>query len=129
MTEWCKKEDCWCHLQTLGLVVSEELEDELAEGQPLPTVGSSSKQGYTLTPVDRENIARVMQVPAETWIHISGWGAKTRNLEGWLVSIATTLASYAAGDWQRVPSVKQAKHGVGILQIAAELDGMPRVED
>jgi len=129
VTEWCKKEDCWRHVQTLDLNVPKELEEELAEGQSLPTVGSSSKSGYTLTPVDRENIARVMQVPAETWIHISSWGNKTRNLADWQIGVVTTLATYASIGWRKVPSHKQARQAVKVLRKASESGGMPRVED
>jgi hypothetical protein len=119
VTEWCKQEKCWRDIQTVDLKVPKELEVELAEGQPLPTVGSKSERtGQGLSPKDRENIARVMQVPAADWVHLCGWGSKTRCLEYWQIGIATTLATYAATGWSTVPSKKQANQGVEILRIA-----------
>lgn len=124
VTEWCKKEDCWRHLQTLDLAVSAELEAELAEGQALPELPTGgSKSTASLTTQDRENIARVMQISAEEWVHISGWGSRTGTLQPWQCGIATTLASYAAGSWARIPSDKQSKHGVKILAQADQEGG------
>lgn len=130
VTEWCKKEECWRSVQMLALSLPAELESELASGQPLPTVGDSSeRRGQGLTPQDRENIARVMQVPAEDWVHLTGWGSRTGLLKHWQIGIATTLATYAATGWTKVPSKKQAKQGVAILSIAEEHSAWPdRVE-
>jgi hypothetical protein len=119
ITEWCKKEDCWRQIQTLSVSVPRELEDELSEGQPLPTVGDTAgRSGVGLTAEDRENIARVMQVSAQEWIHICEWGAQSEMLAHWQIGIATTLASYAATGWNRVPSQRQARFGVEIIRIA-----------
>ncbi len=130
VTEWCKKEDCWRHIQLLDVEVSDVLEAELNEGQPLPTVGAASgQQGVGLTAEDRENIARVMQISPEEWVHLSGWGTRTGKLKDWQSGIAATLASYAAADWNRVPSIKQARHGVQILRIGDDEGGRMEVED
>jgi hypothetical protein len=130
VTEWCKKEECWRHLQTLDLGVSAELEEELAEGQALPDLATGGSKGTaSLTAKDRENIARVMQISAEEWVHISGWGARSGNLQPWQCGIATTLASYAAGGWARIPSDKQANHGVKILAQADREGGRSGSEE
>jgi hypothetical protein len=119
VTEWAKREECWRFIQTLPVTLGSTLEDELAEGQPLPTVGDPGGQrGHDLTPADRENIARVMQVSAEEWIRISGWGARSNQLQVWQVGIATTLAGYAATGWAKVPSKKQANQAVEMLRVA-----------
>lgn len=129
VTEWCKKEECWRHIQTIDMEVGSALEAELAEGQPLPTVGDKAGQsGLGLSPEDRENIARVMQVSGEEWLHICGWGAKSGELKAWQVGIASTLAGYAAAGWSKVPSKKQAAHGLEMLSIADESGGRLRVE-
>ena len=121
VTEWCKKEECWRHMQTLDLSVPEALEVELAEGQPLPTVGDlAERRGEGLTPQDRENIARVMQVTSSDWIHLCGWGSRTGHLAFWQIGIATTLATYAAMNYTKVPSKRQAHQGIEILRIADE---------
>jgi hypothetical protein len=130
VTEWCKKEDCWGHVRTVEVQVPSRLEAELSRGQPLPNVGpAAGQQGVSLTADDRENIARVMQVPAEEWIHLTGWGARTGNLAEWQIKIATTLASYAATGWTAVPSSKQAFRGVEMLRTADEKDGRLRRDD
>jgi hypothetical protein len=119
VTEWCKKEECWSQIQTLSVATDSDLEQELATALPLPTVGNSDgRRGENLTSSDHENIARVMQVTPAEWIEISGWGSQTGNLKDWQIGIATTLASYAAGGWSKVPSRKQAVHAVEILRVA-----------
>jgi hypothetical protein len=123
VTEWAKKEECWRHIMTLPVHLSHELEAELAEGQPLPTVGDQAgQQGVDLSPTDRENIARVMQITPEEWIQISGWGARSTELQPWQVGIATTLAGYAATGWARVPSKKQARHAIELLRLAEDAE-------
>lgn len=127
--EWCKKDECWRAVQTIDVDVSHQLESELAEGQPLPTVGDRAGQkGQGLTPEDRENIARVMQMSAEHWIHLTGWGSKGGHLAPWQIGIATTLATYAAMGWTKVPSAKQAKQAVAMLALADEEDAWDSME-
>ena len=121
VTEWCKREECWRTIQMLVLTVPDDLQTELAEGQPLPTVGSAARRrSDALTEQDRENIAKVMRVPGETWLNIHGWGARSGQLEPKQAGIALTLGGYAASGWQHVPSAKQAWHGVKILELAEE---------
>jgi hypothetical protein len=121
VTEWCKREECWHKVQMIEVELPPTLEVELALGQPLPTVGDAGgKRGVGLSAADRENIARVMQISAEEWIHICGWGARSGSLQPWQIGIATTLASYAAAGWSNVPSRKQALQAVDILRIADE---------
>lgn len=118
VTEWCKKEECWHHLQMLKLEVSVELENELMAGQLIPTKSSSAgdKNVDLLSAEDRENIARAMQISAEEWVRMSGWGAESHLLKPWQCGIATTLAAYAAAGWSRIPSDKQARQGVLIVR-------------
>jgi hypothetical protein len=120
VTEWCKKEDCWRVIQGLKLSVPAGLEKEMKGTQPLPTVGRpSARRSEVLATEDRENIARVMNVDAVTWLKIHDWGKRTGLLKDWQYGIALTLCNYAADDWGKVPSAKQAKHGVEILEIAS----------
>jgi hypothetical protein len=119
VTEWCKKADCWRHIQTMDVALPADLEAELAEGQPLPNVGRDAKvKNLQLTPEDRENIAKVMLVPDKVWLDIHRWGRTDGNLEEWQYGIAHTLVEYAAGGWAKVPSRKQATHAVAILEKA-----------
>ena len=130
VTEWCKTEDCWRHMQTLNVSVSDALEEELSEGQPLPTVGDRRhRRGVGLNAEDRENIARVMQVRTEEWLHLIRWGSRSQELRSWQTGIATTLAGYAATSWTRVPSKKQAKQATEILRVAEEHGAWPVTDE
>lgn len=130
VTEWCKKEDCWRNMQTLDVSVPAALEEELSEGQPLPTVGDMrQRRGLGLSAEDRENIARVMQVRPEEWLHLIAWGSQSQELRGWQIGIATTLAGYAAASWTKVPSRKQAKQGTEILRVAERHGAWPVTDD
>jgi hypothetical protein len=115
VTEWCKKEECWRTIQILNVSIPQELQDELAEGQPLPTVGSSRGQkGIGLSHQDRENIAKTMQFSGEEWLQIHKW-ATAKGQPNVMIGIALTLSSYAANEWRRIPSAKQAKQAVRML--------------
>jgi hypothetical protein len=120
VTEWCKKEECWRHIQTMDLTISPGLEAELDAGQPLPTVGTkragASKQ---LSSEDRENLAKVMQISSDEWLHFVKWGSSTGELTEFQTDISATLASYAARNWTRVPSVRQAVQAVKVIDIAS----------
>lgn len=124
VTEWCKKAECWRQIQTLGVSLRPALERELSEGQALPNVGDmDGRRGAGLTATDRENIARVLQIEAVEWLHFCAWGTQTGDLKEWQTGIAGTLATYAAADWAKVPSKRQAAQAVEILRIADELGG------
>ena len=130
VTEWCKAEDCWRHMQTLNVSVSKQLEEELSEGQPLPTVGDRrQRRGVGLSAEARENIARIMQVEAGGWLHLVGWGSRSQKLRSWQIGIATTLAGYAATSWTKVPSQKQARQGKEILRVAEGHGAWPVADD
>ena len=119
VTQWCKKEDCWHAIQTLNLAIPDDLQNELAEGQPLPTVGRMAGQrGVGLTHLDRENIAKTMQVKGERWLKI--YAMLANEGESFIAPIALTLSGYAAAGWQNVPSAKQAAQAVKMIARANE---------
>ena len=100
----------------MELVVPEELEAELSEGDHLPTVGADARKGkVTMTSEDRKNIAVTMGLDGDTWWKITKWGQEKGELSDFQCSLATTMASYALGGWVKVPSVKQAKHAAKIV--------------
>lgn len=124
VTEWCKKESCWKEVCAADLAVPSGLRQEFDRHQPLPTVGSPVLgRPSNLGSDDRENIARTMQVDATTWFQLSDWGRKKKKLQPWQCAIAMTLSGYAQGNWENVPSAKQAKQAIRILQIAED-EGM-----
>jgi hypothetical protein len=115
VTEWCKKEECWRTIQTMDIDIPGELQGELADGQPLPTVGSKKgKLGDGLTLEDRENLARTMRLTGVDWLNVHRWTLE-QGMEKWVSGIAHTLCGYAVNDWQTIPSVKQARQAVKML--------------
>lgn len=120
VTEWAKKEECWAEIQLLDLMIPARLEEELRVGDPLPTVGKIARNGnsHQLSTIDRQNINRVLQHDADFWWKLGIWGIKTGLLKEIQVSIIHSIASYAAGDWEKIPSAKQSKHCVAALEIA-----------
>ncbi len=126
VTEWCKKPECWEHIRKLDLEEPEALREELTNRQPQSTVGAAARSGRTLklTPEQQDSIAKVMKVDDATWLAIERAGRQTGELNARLAGIAHTLCGYAAGNWQHVPSAKQAYRGVEILRIAKEKLGI-----
>lgn len=128
ITEWAKNEQCWNAVKEMELVIPEELESELSEGDHLPTVGSEARKGkITMTSEDRKNIAITMGLDGDSWWKITKWGQEKERLSDFQCSLATTMAGYALGGWVKVPSVKQAKHAAKIvlsLQEGGTLDSI-----
>jgi len=120
VTEWAKKEECWREVQLLDLSISESLESELREGDPLPNVGSHAKKGNVdqLSTLDRHNINRIIQQDPEYLMKLGIWGRKSGELKQMQIGIVLTVASYAAAGWEKIPSHKQAKHVIAALDIA-----------
>lgn len=126
VTEWCKRVECWKAIRGLDLVLPSTLPPEI--GGMLEDDGSGRKGGKSpdpsLTPAELDAMHRCQAVSAKDWIAVSQWGSETGTLQKWQCGIAATLSGYAAGDWAKAPSTKQAKHGVEILRLA-EGEGGP----
>ncbi len=122
VTEWAKKTECWHHIQLLDVTIPADLEDELREGDPLPNVGGRAKKGRAeqLSTLDRQNINRVLQQNPDYLLRLGMWGRTTGQLKEIQISIVLTVATYAAGGWEKIPSHKQAKHVVDALNVAKE---------
>ena len=113
VTEWCKKKECWALVQSLNLELSAGLEVELAEGQPLPTVGRHrERQGakpMPLTQEERERQAKVMKLGPDEWQKLIAWMLTKPEYTGFPVQICGTILGYAAAGWKQVPSPRQTK--------------------
>ena len=115
VTEWCKKEDCWKSIRKLTLPLSNPIPLEL-KGR----TEQGASRAARLTSADYENIADCKKLNGEQWLKIHAWGVRTGLLKPWQCGIAQTLAGYAANEWDREPSHKQAKQGVAILENAKQ---------
>ena len=96
-----------------------ELEDELiAVAQGENGAPPTRKDGRPLTARDQNNIARCLELTEKEWLAIAEWGQKSGELEEWQRGLARSLAGYAAENWSRRPSDKQAKHGARMIEAA-----------
>lgn len=118
ITEWCKKAECWKAIRILTLPLSDPMPPEL-EGHTEPG-RHHERRAVHITPADYENITQCKKLNGEEWLYIHAWGVRTGLLQKWQCSIAQTLAGYAANEWDREPSHKQARQGVAILEIARQ---------
>jgi hypothetical protein len=105
VTEWCKKEQCWDHVRALALDLPAALPPEIQSADG----GVAGKPSEPVSHEDLENMDRCRQVDGATWLKIHAWGTRTGLLKGWQAGIAHTLAGYAANNWSRAPSSKQAR--------------------
>ncbi len=122
VTEWAKKEECWKEVWGLDLAMPDPLPVEMQKGAA--AAGRKYKTDEKLTPEDYDNIARCKEMDGPTWLKIRAWGESTGQLKNWQYGVAHTLSGYAAGNWQRSPSPKQAKHGVNIIKLARDHDAI-----
>ncbi len=110
-SEWFKKADCWKDIQNqlpaLSNPLPPELSFEKADGSAdgvsmMPATGSHSVADY-------ERIALCMRIPSSVWLEVAERGQSTGTIHWKVAGICRTLAGYAAGGWERKPSVRQAK--------------------
>lgn len=118
VTEWCKKVECWNIIRRLDLplrIVPPEW------GQPLAVkVVGDEAADEVRSPGEHVAAVRCMALTAEQWFALHLWGRKSGSLVEWQIGIALTFSGYAGDGWRRAPSVKQARQGVRILEIAEE---------
>ena len=118
VTEWAKKEACWDSVKKMGLELPEEMPEEMAGRTVVRGTDSGTEEHEQLSPEDYRNIEVCKSIDGQAWLQIHAWGKKTGSLQKWQIGIAHTLAGYAASDWERGPSPKQAKHGAAMVGLA-----------
>jgi len=133
VTEWCKKKDCWTHLQSMLIGFASGFEEELAEGLPLPNVGKfREKKGdapRALTHEERDRQARAMRYGPNEWQRIMAWGVESGELNDFQLKLAGTILGYSAAGWRQVPSPKQTRHTDEIIKLWKEAGGAEMQED
>ena len=119
ISEWCKRLDCWKRVEELDWHPSRALESELLDigaGRARKIMEDGSG---TLTEEESEIIAHASAVEADTWFRLSSWAKETSNLQPWQRGLAFSLGRLA--QWNRPPSVKQARQGTRLLDEAKRL--------
>jgi hypothetical protein len=109
-TEWAKKEECWIAIRSEIPHAPDPLPPEIAAGMVgAPRAGTAAPAAQALSPSDLELVRRVMQMSADKILRIGEKGRQSGLVHWKVANICQTVASYAAGSWQRRPSVKQSR--------------------
>jgi hypothetical protein len=117
--EWSKKPECWEQVRALDVKLPRALTRELAsDGHDTADGERRVEAPDGASPEQLEQMAACMQVSSDDWFRIHKWGIGTGQLANWEAGIAMTLAGYSTASWEKKPSVKQAKHGARIIQLA-----------
>lgn len=119
-SEWFKKTDCWKDIREQLPVLGDPLPPELSFTN-LNNLRISTTEAHSA--IDYERITRCMQITSSIWLEVAERGQKTGTIHWTVAGICRTLASYAAGGWEKKPSVKQAKPALEAF-LAAEKGGL-----
>lgn len=116
VTQVCKKRVCWVHIQThVDCSFAENLQDELGNGMPLPNVGSTKKKSLTEEEARRQY--KVMSHTPQDFFSMQQWGNDTGHITGRASDFLITLQGYANSKWTKIPSVKQTKWAVELIEL------------
>jgi hypothetical protein len=125
-SEWFKKEECWRELLNSLPNLTEPLPPELSYGgQTDGATSAAPTQAHSIA--DYERIERCMQIGSGTWLEVAELGQRAGLIHWKVAGICRTLASYAAGGWERKPSVKQARPALEAF-LAVEKAGLLKTE-
>jgi hypothetical protein len=117
-----KSQVTWDYIRSLDLKLSPAVEQELTPVDEGHAEGSIARTGNDRMQLqDQNNIARCRELSEAQWLKIATWGQTSGALVSWQKGIARTLAGYAAEGWQRLPSIKQARQGVKMIDQARSL--------
>lgn len=131
--EWFKKEDCWSVLRDALPELTDPLPPEISGAAALPASDGAAPlpDGPLLSVEDFNRISRCMEIDSQLWLKAGEIGQNRRLLHRTSAGICRTLAGYAAGGWEKRPSLKQARYGLeaiatvraaGLLEPEAEAD-------
>jgi hypothetical protein len=108
-SEWYKKEACWAGLQEALPPLTDPLPPELTYSDAAGGGAGVAAPGARVSAADYERIARCMEVSGATWLEVAERGQQSGVIHWKVAGICRSVASYAAGGWQKKPSAKQAK--------------------
>jgi hypothetical protein len=126
VTEWCKKGECWEAVRALPVTVNPpelpEISRKATSSESPPQrkdvneSGAAGAVDSTENWGDEDAIEECMQHDAATWAKLNFWGVSNNSLDYYERGVAHTLSEYAALNWVRKPSAKQARIGVRVLR-------------
>lgn len=127
-SEWFKKEECWLDIVNRLPALSDPLPPELSYAGAADGDEVATAQLRAHSVADYERIEQCMNISAATWLEVAERGYKAGVVHWKVAAICRTLASYAAGGWDKKPSARQAKpaleafqacHSAGVIEITA----------
>jgi len=117
--EWSKKEACWEGFRQKTVAIPSDVEAGLISRERAHSAGSASVLEEQTSEAESEQLARVAEVPAQTWFDLAAWAKDTQTLQPWQRSLSFSLGRLAGAG--KKPTRKQAMHGEKILQEARSL--------
>lgn len=108
-SEWFKKEECWLDIMNRLPALSDPLPPELSYSSAADDDDVTAAVARAHSVADYERIEQCMNITAATWLEVAERGSKVGVVHWKVAAICRTLASYAAGRWDKKPSAKQAK--------------------
>lgn len=113
-TEWFKNKACWDFVKNQELPISSALNDELTGSKETVVEIAVGRKGKTrketLSAEDQTNIARCVELNADSWMNMIKWAQESPEVAEWQLDIASTLLGQATRNWNKPPSKKQASH-------------------
>ncbi|MCC6929812.1 MAG: AIPR family protein [Gemmatimonadaceae bacterium] len=117
VTEWCKSAVCWTELR--GLQLSTDV-DLARYGSPN---GKAAISSGLVDVDDAHAISECLRLSPEEWENLMNWAMRADNMHWGARGVVSTLRSYALGNWERRPSVKQARSAARVIRRWREEDG------
>lgn len=121
-SEWFKKEDCWMDIVNRLPAFSDPLPSELAYAAVADGDEVAPAPARAHSVADYERIAQCMSITPATWLEVAERGQKAGVVHWKVAAICRTLASYAAGGWDKKPSARQAKPALEAFQACVRAD-------
>jgi hypothetical protein len=122
VTEWCKKGDCWRHVQETELPwpagMPPELERVSKEGGSWGVQATETRRG--IDPEDFDAQRQCRDLKASDWIRIVEWANETGSLEPRQRDVAADIARIAATGWTKELTARRAKEGRKIVGLAIQ---------
>lgn len=120
ITEWCKKPECWEAVRSTSFPLDCPV-PELERSKALDELDDTKDDvSSTRTASEEDAVEECMRYDAATWAKLNFWGISTKSLGYVERGVAHTLSEYAASEWNRKPSPKQARIGARVLRRARD---------
>ncbi len=122
VSEWCKKADCWRHVQEADLPwpasMPPEFEQASKEGGGWGVQATDIRRA--IDPEDMDAQRQCRDLKASDWIRIVEWATEAGSLEPRQRDVAADIARIAATGWAKDLTAKRAREGRKIINLAIQ---------